>query len=53
MVFSQVLDLALFVDELALAVIELLLGNDPVVINFFAFLLVLREKALLIFDGFL
>ncbi len=53
MVLLEVLDLSLLVDQFALAVFQLLLPDDPVVVDAFSLLLEVSQKLLLLFIGLL
>jgi len=48
MVLLEVLNLPLLVDELTLAVLHLLLANNPVVVDAFPLLLEVRQQLLLL-----
>lgn len=51
MVLLQVLDLSLLVDELALLILKLLLGDDPIVVDALPLLLEVGEQLLLLLVG--
>ena len=51
MVLLQILDLSLFVDQLAFLVLELFLGDNPVVVDTFSLLLEVGQKFLLLLVG--
>jgi hypothetical protein len=50
-VLPEVFNLALFVDEFALLILEFLLGDDPVVVDAFALLLEVGQQLLLLLVG--
>lgn len=50
-VLPEVLDFALLIDEFALLVLQLLLGDDPVVVDAFALLLEVGQQFLLLLVG--
>lgn len=49
MALLQILDLSLFIDELTLEVVDLLLGDDPVIVDFLPLLLEEGHQFLLLF----
>lgn len=52
-VFLEVFNFALFVNELALLVLQLLLADDPVVVDALTLLLEVRQQLLLLLVGLL
>lgn len=51
MVLPQVLDFALLIDEFALLILQLLLGDDPVVVDALTLLLEVGQQFLLLLIG--
>lgn len=53
MILPEILDFSLLVDEFALLVLQLLLGDDPVVVDSLPLLLEVRQQLLLLLVGLL